>query len=466
MSRGARTRALPAATALLALGGGVAAHEAPPPLSAPRPFVLPAKSVTRLANGLPVTWVPFGTVPKATLTLVVATGSIDEGARTGLAELTAELMRQGAGERDAAALARYTAEMGGALELSAGLEQTTLILDVLAERAADAVAVLADVVRRPRLPAAELPRLKANLARQNAIARSRPQELAGETFAKLLWGDSAYGRALPTDAEIAALAIADVRGFVSGQFGAARSHVYVGGRFDRAAVERALAAGFGDWAAGPAVTRRPPAGARDGRVRLLDRPGAAQSTLLLGLPAPGVATPGFMRLSVANLLFGGSMLSRLHQNLRENKGYTYGAASHLTPYAGFCAWTLATDINAPDTAAALTEIFRELERLRTEAPPAAELERSQNYRAGNFVLGASSRTGLLAQLAFIDQQGLPEDWLASYVKHLYAVTPEQVRAASAEYLDPAAMTLVVVGDLGKIKPGIVALPALRNARFE
>ncbi|MBS0396645.1 MAG: insulinase family protein, partial [Proteobacteria bacterium] len=126
---------------------------------------------------------------------------------------------------------------------------------------------------------------------------------------------------------------------------------------------------------------------------------------------------------------------------------------------------LATDVNAPQTAAALTEIFRELDRLRREPPSAEELKLIQNYRAGTFVLGASSRAGLLGQLSFLDQEGLGADWLEHYVERVYAVTPAQVRSAAAEYLDPAAMTLVIVGDLAKIRAGIVAVDALKGAEF-
>jgi zinc protease len=224
-------------------------------------------------------------------------------------------------------------------------------------------------------------------------------------------------------------------------------------------------AAFGDWAAGPPPRHDVPRGARSHVVQLIDRPGATQSTILMGLPVPPPAAPGFMRLSLANALLGGSLLSRLDQNLREDKGYTYGASSHITPHRGVASWSLATDVNGPQTAAAIAEIYREIGRLRGEAPAADELKRIQNYRAGTFVLGASSRPGLLAQLAFLDQQGLGDDWLTHYVEHVYAVTPAEVRAAAAEALDPAALTIVVVGDLAQIKPGIVALEALRGAEF-
>jgi zinc protease len=451
--------------AALCAAAVAAARESAPPVGQPRPFVLPAKHEFTLANGLTVTIVPFGAVPKATILVDVRTGNVADGDKTGLADIVANLMKEGAGSFDAAALAGAAADMGGAVELGAGPDQLSFTLDVLAERAGDAIALAADVLRRPHLPPQELPRLKADLARQTAIARSQPQAIAGEAFAHLLWDDSVYGRTLPTDAQIAAIGIDDVRHFVATEFGAARTHVYVAGKIDSAAIEAAVRSAFGDWAAGPPLRAGAPQGSRARIVRLIDRPGAAQSTILLGLPVPTPASPGFMRLSLANALLGGSLLSRLDQNLREDKGYTYGASSHITPNQGIATWALATDVNGPQTAAALGEIFKELERLRAEPATAEELKRIQNYRAGTFVLGASSRSGLLAQLAFLDQQRLGDDWLTHYVEHVYAVTPAEVRAAAADALDPAAMTLVIVGDLAKIKAEVLALQALRGADF-
>lgn len=454
-----------ALTASLAFAAAAPAREAPPPVGAPRPFALPAEAEIRLDNGLAVTLVPFGTVPKTTILVTLRTGNAADGAHNGLADLVASLMKEGAGERDGSAIARSAADMGGALEVSAGADQMSVSLDVLAERAADAIRLAADVLRRPRLPAAELARLKTDMTRQVAIARSQPQTLAGEAFGRLLFGDSVYGRGLPSAAEIAGISIEDVRRFVSAEFGARRAHVYIAGRFDRAAVERALHAAFDDWPAGAEPRAPNVTASRAHVVRLIDRPGASQSTILLGLPVPTPASPGFMNLSLANALLGGSLLSRLDQNLREDKGYTYGASSHITPRDGVATWSLATDVNAPQTVAALAEIFRELERLRHETATPEELKLIQNYRAGTFVLGASSRAGLLAQLAFLDQQRLPADWLTHYVDHVYAVKPAEVRAAAEAALDPAAMTLVVVGDLAKFRAELVALEALKGAEF-
>jgi predicted Zn-dependent peptidase len=454
------------ATLLLLAAQAGAAAELPPPVGPPRPFALPAKQEFRLPNGFAATLVPFGAVPKVTVLLTLRAGAIDEGAKDGIADLVAELVREGAGARDASALAEEVASMGGALESNAGPDQMTFGVDVLAERAVDAIALVADLVRRPHLPAAELPRLKADLARQIAIEHSQAQNVASEAFEHLLWGAHPYGRELPDRAAIAALGIDDVRGFVARNFGAARTHLYVAGRFDAPAVARAIRARFGDWAAGQPAAVLPASASRERVVRLIDRPGAAQTTLLMGLGVPAPAAPGFMNLSVANALFGGSLLARLDRNLREEKGWTYGAYSHITPLAsGPSMWQVSTDVNAPDTVPAIEELFRELGRLREEPPSADELRATQNFRAGNFLIGAAGRGGLVAQLAFCDLEGLPDDWLVNYGARVYAVTPAEVTAAAAAYLDPAAMTLVVVGDLAKLRPALRASPALAGARF-
>ena len=455
------------AAMLLALAAAAApSRESVPPVGTPHPFALAARQEYRLDNGLAVTLVPFGTAPKATIMFVLQAGSSNDGGQHAVADLVAACLKEGAGTLSGPAVARLAAEMGGALSVDAGPDQTTVWLDVLAERSGDAIALIGDVLRRPRLRAAELPRLKADMTRAVAIRRSQAQGVAGEAFAQLLWGDSAYGWPLPTAEDIAAVTIDDVRRFVASQFGAARTHVYIVGRFDGPEVERALGAAFGDWSAGPPASHVSPSGSRARVVRLIDRPGAAQSTVMLGLPVRAPAAPGFMSLSLANALLGGSgLISRLDQSLREDKGYTYGVGTYITPHAGVASWTLATDVNAPDTAAALDLIFRELARLRVAPPAADELQRVRNYRAGTFVLGASSRGGLLGQLAFLDQQGLPREWLVHYVERLQAVTPDEVRAAAAADLDSQAITLVVVGDLATVRPGILALKALQGAEF-
>jgi predicted Zn-dependent peptidase len=437
-----------------------------PEMGTPRALSLPEKREFRLANGMAVTFVPFGTVPKATLMLTLATGDIADGEHAALADLVAQMLKHGAGRYNTEAIANRAAEMGGELASGSTTEEMSVGIDVLGERASDAVALLADVVRRPQLPPLDVAPIKVGMKRNIAVARSQSQTLAGEAFARLLWGDTPYGRSLPSDAAIDALTYRDARHFVETEFGAARAHLFIAGRFDAVAVERAIRTAFEDWAAGPPLRSTQPTPAAGHVVRLIDRPGAKQSTILLGRAVIGPKVAGFTAVSMANALFGGTpLLSRLDANLREEKGYTYGVGSHLSPYRTICGWSVSADVNTADTAAALAEVYRELERLRTTPASPEELRSVQNYRTGSFLIGASSRQGLLGQLQFIDQQQLPDDYLTRFVERINAVTPGDVQAAAAREFDPRQMVLVVVGDLSKIKPGVLALEALKGAEF-
>ncbi len=441
-------------------------REQPPAIGVAKPFALPAKEEMTLANHFKATLVTFGTVPKVTIVLTIATGNIADGATTGLADLTAELMKEGAGKYDAAGAARRAADMGGTLSISAGLEETTLEIDVLAEHASEAINLIADTVRHPHLPKSELPRLKADLSRASSVKRSTARGLAAEAYAKLLWGNHPYGKASPTDTELTAITDKNIADFVSTEFGAQRAHLYVAGLFDSALIKQAITAEFGDWQTGPVARATQIEGSRQGQITFIDRPNATQTTLMFGLPVLAPKAPHFIDFAVTNTLFGGSLLSRLDQNLREDKGWTYGASSRITPYAaGIAIWTLATDVSTPDSAPAVQEIFKELARLRAEPATISELNSIQNYRAGTFVIGASSRGGIISQLAYLEQQQLPETWLTDYVAKVHAVTPEQVRAAALEQLTPEHMTLVVVGDLKSIKDPILALPSLQDIRI-
>lgn len=444
---------------LLAVASAARA-EAPPPLGTPRPFVLAQRTDVHLANGATLTLVPLGSVPKATVMLVERTGGIDEGAKNGLADFVGDYLKEGAGVRDADALAAAAAGMGGELGVGTGSDQTSLTLDVLSDHAPEAIALLADLVRRPTLPPTAFERLRANAARNAAVQRSEPAGIAGDAYARALWGAHPYGRGLPSVADIAGYRYEDVRDYVTRQFGAARTHLYVAGRFDPAAVEAAARTAFGDWAAGPAPTVNPAHGSTTPRVILIDRPGAPQSTLIAGLPSVDPTQADYIPLTVATTLLGGGLLSRLGQELREAKGWTYGVSARLSPGLRAGSWAVSADVTTAHTADSLAAILRAIAKLRTEPPTAEELKLTQNYRAGTFVVSAAGRSGLLGQLAFLDLHGLPDAWLRDYAAQVYAVTPAQVTDVFARRIDPHAMTIVVLGDLARIEREVRRIPEL------
>jgi predicted Zn-dependent peptidase len=432
----------------LGLGGTARAQkEAPPPVGTPKDFKLPPRREFTLPNGLAVTLVPFGTVPKATISLAVRTGRIDQRAnQVWLPELTADLMNEGTAAKSSAQVAEQVAGMGGTINVGVASDVTNIGGDVLSERAPEMVRLVAEVARTPRLPESEIERIKGDRLRNLAIAKSQPQPIATEKFRELLYGDHPYGHLFPTEAGLQGFTIAQVRDYHARNFGAARSHLYVAGVFDAAAVEAAIRQAFGDWQRGPAPTSRPPAPKSQRTLALIDRPDAVQSTVIIGLPVPGATHKDYIPLLVTDALLGGSFGSRITSNIREDKGYTYSPFSTVANFRNESYWYEQADVTTAVTGASMKEIFGEIERLQNTAPPTAELDGIKNNLAGIFTLQNGSRGGIIGQLSFVDLQGLPDSYLTDYVRNVLAVTPQEVQRIAREHLRPEKMAIVVVGD--------------------
>jgi zinc protease len=447
---------------VLSLGLGLAAasplaaqKQEPPPVGTPKDFRLPAKHELTLANGMVVTLVPFGTVPKVAVMLAVRAGRINETAnQVWLSELTGDLMEEGTTTVPAAQLAKQTADMGGDLAVTVGYDQTTIGGEVLGERAAEMVRLVADVARNPLLPASELQRLKADRLRTLSIQKSQPQPVAEEKFRSILYGSHPYGRMFPTEQALKGYSLAQIREFHRANFGGRRAHLYVVGVFDAAAVERAAREAFGAWRSGPAPAAAAVRGRSKRTLVLLDRPNAVQSTIMMGLPVPNPVHPDYIALQVTNSLLGGAFGSRITSNIREQKGYSYSPYSAVTNLYHQAHWAEQADVTTNVTGASLREIFKEIDRLRSEAPSRGELTGIEKNMAGNFAILNSSRLGITGRLQFADLQGLPDSYLTGYVKRVLAVSPEQVKTIAQKYLRPSAMTIVVVGDRKSVTPQV------------
>lgn len=439
------------------------AQQAPPQPGPPRPFQLPTPVTIVLPNGLHATFVDFGSVPKVSVVVSVRTGNLNEGDRTWLADLTGDLLKEGTNDRSAGEIADAATLMGGQLGVGVTADETLLSLDVLSEYGADAVGLLAEVLTTPALPQGELQRIRQDYLRNLSVQVTQPQAIAGAAMADLLYPDHPYGKSFPTAEQLNGYSIADVRGYYDANFGARRTHIYVAGRFDRALVEKAIRDMFGSWREGPAPLSLPPPDARARTVKLIDRPGAPQSTLRIGKRVIEPTHPHFMALSVANTLLGGVLTSRITMNLREAKGWAYSPGSSIGTHVGEATWVENADVQSGQTGPAIAEIFREIDLLREEAPTAPELTSIKNYRNGIFVMSTTTRGGLISQLAFMNLQGLPDDWLTTFVERLYAVTPEQITQAARDHLDPQRMSVVVVGDLETVRPQIESVAPLRDA---
>ena len=431
--------------------------ERPPVGGTPKPFTLPQKQTFTLKNGMQVTLVPYGAVPKVTVAAAIRAGSLNEGAgQVWLANITGVMLKEGTASRTAEQLAEEAARMGGSIGVGVGADQTTISGDVLSEFGPDLVGLIADVIEHPLLPASELPRLKKDRLRQLSVSKTQSGSIANERFRGLLYPNHPYGRVFPTEEMINRYTIEDVQKFYKDNFGAARTHLYVAGRFDVAQMKKAITQAFDGWTSGSAPLENIPKPVATRAINLIDRPGAAQSTIYLGLPVVAPGHPDYIGLLVTNSLLGGSFASRITANIREAKGYTYSPSSSLSARYRDAYWVEVADVTTAVTGPSLKEIFYEIDRLQKEPPTEEELQGIKNYLAGVFVLNNSSRQGVINQLAFVDLHGLDDKYLTTFVQKVFSVTPKDVQRIAQSYLMGDKMTLVVVGDKAKIADQVSA----------
>ena len=434
-----------------------AKKQTPPPGGPPKPFTVPAHETYTLPNGMQVTLVPYGNLPKVTLDLTIRAGNLNEPeGMPGLADIMGKLMEEGTTSRSAQQVAEQAANMGGALNIGVGPDESNISIDVLSEFGAEAAGLIADVAQHPLFPDSELPRLKNDALRQLAIAKSVPQNIALERFRKILYGDHPYGIVFSTQESIEKTTVDGIKKFYQENIGAARAHLYVAGRFESAAMKKAIEDGFGKWEKGPEPATNVPKVKPEHVLDVTDRPGAAQSTLYLGLPVPGPTSPDNIQLTVMNALLGGSFGSRITSNIREQKGYTYSPFSQISRRYHDAYWAETADVTTKFTGPSLKEIFGEIDRLQKEAPGEAELKGIETYLGGIFVIQNSSRGALIGQLRYVDLQGLGDDYLKTFVQKVNAVTPAEVQEMTRKYIKPGEMTIVVVGDKSKISDQLTA----------
>jgi zinc protease len=416
----------------------------------PAPFALPQLQTLALANGLRATFVQAGTVPSVSLRLVLRAGAVDAGGATWLERLLAEYLKEGAGDLDAAGLARAAAGLGGRLNVSADADTISLSLTVLSEYATEAIRLLGDVAMRPHLPAAELDRLRADLARELEVARAEPSLLASDRFQRALYGDHPYGPVLPTG-DVRTLDLEAVRALFEGNIGPRRAHLLAAGQLESETLAGTVEEVFGSWSV-DAPDRAPAVWPSSQRlIHAVDRPGAEQSTVMIGLPAIAPIHPDYVALVVTNALLGGAFNSRITRNIREEKGYTYSPRSSITARRYASHWAQVADVTTAVTGASLQEIIGEIEGLRASPPPRPELAAIQAYVAGSQTMRYATPAGIVGQLAFLDLHRLDHGYAERFVDRVYAVDAATVQRIARDYLRVDEMTIAVAGDLDAVR---------------
>ena len=431
--------------------------------AAPR-LVLPAVATSRLANGIGVQVVSQREVPLVQVTLTIAGGSRLDGDRPGLASFTARMLTESAGGKDVNELQNAIAFLGATLTSSSSWDAFTVSLNVPRRSLDAALDLMADVVQRPAFTSADVRRQRDLRAAGILQRRDQPGALASLAFNNIVYpaGHPYHNPADGDSASTAALDSASVRGFYQRAYVPSRAKFIVVGDISASDAAAAIAPRFASWAspAAPApvpVVRVAPVSNTAGKVYLVDKPGAAQSILYLGAPGVSRLSPDYPALVVMNTLLGASFSSRLNTNLRETKGYTYGIGSGFgwTPLPG--AFRISSGVRTDVTDSSLVEVFRELRAIRATPVDATELARGKAYVA-LAIPGSFETNGEIAgQLAELNQFGLPLASVSAFIAKVNAVTAADVQRVARRYLPVDRATIVVVGDLAKLRAGIEAL---------
>ncbi len=427
----------------------------PPVLPPPRPFSMTKVTSYKLENGLEVELVPDHRFPFTTASIGIKAGSCFEPRdKSGTADICADMLTEGTASRKSKQLADEVDFIGGGLKASSDFDFTLLSGSALSKYNEKLFDLMTDVLLHPSFPDDELTLKKTNLVQELAMKRSEPEFLVEERFHKVLFGEHPYGVVAPTPASVKAITRTDLQDFHDKHYLPNESVLVVVGDFDEARMKDLISTKFGsDWKKGTLPTISLPAVPKQEgrRIFLVNRPGSVQSNLRLGNIAISKTDPSYFPMIVANEVLGGATQARLFLNIREQKGYTYGAYSGLAARRQPGSFTAEAEVRTEVTAPSLEEFLYELDRIRNVKVTDKELKDAKSYMIGSFQLGLETQSGLAQRLLESKLYDLPSDYLETYSSKVMAVTPEQIRSAARRMIDLNNIVISVVGDAAKIK---------------
>ena len=413
---------------------------------------LPAPKIVRktLANGLQVWVVPRNGLPRVDFVLAIRNAgyAADDKAHPGFANMLAGLLNEGAGRHDSRAIAELAQGMGGAVAASAALDGILVSGHALTSHAAPMLDLMADVTRLPTFPAKEVALTKANALQSLKVAETQPRFRADRAIGKAIYGSHPYSQVEPTVAAINSTTEELLKTEHAKRFRPERALLVITGRVTEAQAMRMAQKAFGDWKGqGSATPETPAAPGAATPVRLvLQRDGSVQSTIRLGSPGIAATSPDQVPMRLASTILGGGFSSRVNLNLREEKGYTYGASAGGRMFREGGSVIGGAEVRNDVTGAALKEFMAEYTRIGTELVAPADMEMNKRYVAGGYLISNQLQRSVASTLASNWLVGLPPEFLGQFVPLIQKVTAGQVRDVSKKYFAPEAQSIVVVGD--------------------
>lgn len=433
----------------------------PPELAPPPALSLPPVTERTLPNGLRLLVVEHHELPVADFLLLVGTGGeADPPDKPGLATLVAAMLQEGTTTRTSLEIAAQEALLGANVNTSGGWDASTIRLHTPTTNLDSALALFADIALRPSFPPEELERLRQQRLTNLLQLRDRGPAIADRAYAAILYGPNhPYGRPLGgTEASTEATKREDLQRFYQAHYRPNNATLIVVGDVQPADIEARIARLFGEWQRGDVPKTTYGSVERPSRttIYLIDKPGAPQSSVRIGTIGVPRSTEDYFALEVMNTILGGSFTSRLNQNLRETKGYTYGARSGFDMRREAGPFTARAEVTGTKTDSSLIEFMKELRGI-LDTVPQDELEKAKRYLQLGLPASFETTTDISFQLAPIAMYGLQLDYYNSYVQRIGAVTQADVQRVARRYIDPEKFAVVIVGDRASVEPTLRAL---------
>jgi predicted Zn-dependent peptidase len=427
-------------------------RQPPAPLPS-KPLNLATPYETTLPNGLQLVIVEDRRLPLVSFRLAFRTGNADDPAEMpGLTAVMTDMLNEGTQTRSSKQIADEVARIGASLSAGAISDYTTVSASALSMYGDQILDLMADIALHPTFPASEFALIKQNRKQGLIQQRAQASFLASERLARTLFGQHPYSRVSTTPEALDAMTRERLIAFHRSMFIPNNAVLIVVGDVKRDALTKRIGELFGTWAKGTAPGQQFPAPpARSGRaIYLVDRPGSAQSNIIIANAGITRTSNDYFPMTVMHTVLGATASGRLFMNLREAKGYTYGAYSSMDTRRSAGWFGSTAEVRTPVTGPSLKEFFYELDRIRTESVSETELNNAKSYLTGIFPIKMETQSGLIDQLVQMKMYGLPADYLQSYTARINAITAKDIQRVAQTYITPEKAAIVIVGDASAI----------------
>lgn len=417
---------------------------------------LPKAEETTLPNGLRVILLRDSKVPTFAAQMVILSGGLaDKSDYRGLASFTAALLREGTTKRSSKDIAEQVDALGATLNSNSGFSSMTSVISAsgLVENLDQTFDLFADVIRNPSFPADEVEKYKARTLAQLQFQRSSPQFLAQERFSRAIYGDHPGAIVAPPVESLKKLASKDLAAFHSTYYRPNNAILAIVGDVTLKELMPKIEKAFGDWQKAEVPASPIPAvpAQSASRILLIDRPGSVQTVLQLGTLGIERNSPDYFSILLADKILGGGPAARLFLNLREDKGYTYGAYSNFGGSRFRGTWISSSEVRTDVTEGAMKEFMFELKRLRDDKVSVEELDNAKRAIVGSFALSLEQPQSLLQNIITQKLYDLPADYWDTYPQKVAAITVDDIQKVAQKYIDLDHIQIVAVGDAAKAR---------------